>query len=548
MSVSPLAGSLPSRDMLVDVERLVSAYYSCTPDVSDPAGRVSFGTSGHRGSSLSGTFNEGHILAVTQAICDYRVAQGIGGPLFLGMDTHALSEPAMMTALEVLSANGVEVMISDGERWTPTPVVSHAILNWNRLHRDASADGILVTPSHNPPDDGGFKYNPPHGGPAGTSETSWIENRANTLLEEGLQGVRRVTYEAALRSDSVHRYDFMNTYIDELDEVLDLEAVRHSGLRLGVDPLGGAGVHYWHRIAERYGLDLAVLNEQVDPTFRFMSLDYDGKIRMDPSSAWTMKPLVERSDEFDVAFACDTDYDRHGIVCRSSGLMPPNHYLAVMVNYLFRSRDSWGADAMIGRTSVTSAMIDRVAQELGRRVYEVPVGFKWFVDGLRTGSLGFGGEESAGASFLRRDATAWSTDKDGFIAALLSAEMTAKEGKDPAESYRELAARMGEPLYARIAAPATREQKARLKRLSPDDVVRRELAGEPVLSMMTTARGNGEPLGGLKIETRNGWFAARPSGTENVYKIYAESFKGPQHLACLQAEAREMVDAALAEV
>jgi len=545
MSVSPHAGKLPDDCMLVNVAHLVTAYFAMKPDPSVSNQRVSFGTSGHRGSSFSCSFNEAHVLAIAQAICDYRSMKGIDGPLFLGMDTHALSEPAMTSALEVLAANGVDVMISADEPWTPTPVVSHAILGWNRSRSRGLSDGILITPSHNPPEDGGFKYNPPHGGPAGADETSWIEKRANLLLETKLADVRRVSYASALGAATTHRYDYMEPYIGSLGEIIDLEAVSRSGLRLGVDPLGGAGVHYWKAIQERYSIDLTVLNETVDPTFRFMSVDRDGKIRMDPSSSWAMQPLVNRKDEFDIAFACDTDYDRHGIVTRGRGLMQPNHFLSAAVSYLFQHRELWGGGVGIGKTVVTSSMINRVAEKLGRDVYEVPVGFKWFVDGLLAGTLGFAGEESAGASFLRRNGSVWSTDKDGFIAALLSAEMTAITGRDPSELYRDLTNDLGEPHYARIDAPASAEEKVRLKQLSASDIGQKELAGETILHMMTDAPGNGQPIGGLKIETRNGWFAARPSGTEDVYKIYAESFLGPQHLARLQEEARDIVAAAL---
>ncbi|ACF45945.1 phosphoglucomutase, alpha-D-glucose phosphate-specific [Prosthecochloris aestuarii DSM 271] len=545
MSVSPHAGKLPDDCMLVNVAHLVTAYFAMKPDPSVSNQRVSFGTSGHRGSSFSCSFNEAHVLAIAQAICDYRSMKGIDGPLFLGMDTHALSEPAMTSALEVLAANGVDVMISADEPWTPTPVVSHAILGWNRSRSRGLSDGILITPSHNPPEDGGFKYNPPHGGPAGADETSWIEKRANLILETKLADVRRVSYASALGAATTHRYDYMEPYIGSLGEIIDLEAVSRSGLRLGVDPLGGAGVHYWKAIQERYSIDLTVLNETVDPTFRFMSVDRDGKIRMDPSSSWAMQPLVNRKDEFDIAFACDTDYDRHGIVTRGRGLMQPNHFLSAAVSYLFEHRELWGGGVGIGKTVVTSSMINRVAEKLGRDVYEVPVGFKWFVDGLLAGTLGFAGEESAGASFLRRDGSVWSTDKDGFIAALLSAEMTAITGRDPSELYRDLTNDLGEPHYARIDAPASAEEKVRLKQLSASDIGQKELAGETILHMMTDAPGNGQPIGGLKIETRNGWFAARPSGTEDVYKIYAESFLGPQHLARLQEEARDIVAAAL---
>lgn len=548
MNVSPLAGKLPPEELLVNVQRLVTCYYTFEPDPEQPSQQVSFGTSGHRGSSLQAAFNEWHILAVVQAICDYRSMQGTTGPLFLGMDTHALSEPAMATALEVLAANGVDVMIDAGGGYTPTPAVSHAILSHNRGRSTGAADGILLTPSHNPPEDGGIKYNPPHGGPAGSRETSWIESRANELLRDRLDGVRRIGYAQALRAQKTHRYDFMGSYVDELHKVVDLDAVRDAGLKLGVDPLGGAGIAYWGRIADHYGLDLTVVNTSVDPTFRFMSVDRDGKIRMDPSSSWTMQPLLARREEFDVAFACDTDYDRHGIVTSASGLLNPNHYLAVAAYYLFTHRDGWPRDAALGKTVVSSRMLDRVAGKIGRKVVEVPVGFKWFVDGLLDGTLGFAGEESAGASFLDRSGQAWSTDKDGMIAALLAAEMTAVTGKDPGELYGDLARELGEPLYARIDAPASPAQKKRLKELAPEDVQQKELAGEPITAIVTEASGNRARLGGLKIETPNAWFAARPSGTEDIYKIYAESFLGAEHLASIQSEAAALVGKVLDQV
>ena len=543
--ISPLAGKLPPETMLVDVPRLVTAYFSDFPDPSVPEQRVSFGTSGHRGSSLRRSFNERHILAMTQAICSYRRKEDIGGPLFLGIDTHALSEPASATTLEVLAANGVEVMIAGEERYTPTPVVSHAVLSWNRDGRRGRADGILVTPSHNPPEDGGFKYNPPHGGPAGSEATAWIERQANELLAGKLAGVKRVPLETALRASTTHRHDYVGSYVDDLDAVLDMGVIGKAGIALGVDPLGGAGVHYWGRIAERYGLDLTVLNETVDPTFRFMSVDRDGRIRMDPSSSYTMQPLLSRKDDFDIAFACDTDYDRHGVVTRGSGLLPPNHYLSACIAYLFANRPLWGPSAAVGKTVVSSSMIDRVARKLGREVREVPVGFKWFVDGLLDSSIGFAGEESAGASFLRKDGSVWTTDKDGFIAALLSAEMTAATGRDPGEIYRDLARELGEPVYGRIDAPATSSEKSRLKKLSPEDVHVGELAGEKIEYILTRAPGNGEPIGGLKAVTENGWFAARPSGTESVYKIYAESFLGSGHLDRILDEAQAIVRDAL---
>ena len=544
-SVSPLAGKLPPPESLVNVPLLVTAYFSDIPDPSVPQQRVSFGTSGHRGSSLRCSFNERHILAIAQAICNYRSREGIDGPLFLGIDTHALSEPAFATTLEVLAANGVSVMIAGKERYTPTPVVSHAVLSWNHGRRTGLADGILVTPSHNPPEDGGFKYNPPHGGPAGSVVTSWIENEANALLERSLQGVKRITLERAMNAPTTQRYEYLDTYTADLASVLDMEVIRDAGLSLGADPLGGAGVHYWERIAERYGLDLEVIEKTVDPTFRFMSVDRDGKIRMDPSSSFTMQPLLSRRDRFDIAFACDTDHDRHGIVTRGSGLLQPNHYLAVCIDYLFRRRTAWPTDAMVGKTVVSSSMIDRVARRLGRGVREVPVGFKWFVDGLLDSSLGFAGEESAGASFLRKNGSVWTTDKDGFIPALLSAEMTAREGRDPGELYRELTRELGEPVYRRIDAPATPAEKARLKRLDPHSVRLSDLAGERIEHILTSAPGNGEPIGGLKVVTENGWFAARPSGTEDVYKIYAESFLGEEHVGRILEEAGGVVRDAL---
>jgi len=542
MNVSPLAGKLPPEELLVNVQRLVTCYYSLEPDPDEPSQQVSFGTSGHRGSSLHAAFNEQHILVVVQAICEYRSMQGTTGPLFLGMDTHALSEPAMATTLEVLAANGVEVMVDAEGGYTPTPAVSNAILAYNRGRSAGLADGILLTPSHNPPEDGGIKYNPPHGGPAGSRDTGWIESRANELLRTRLAGVKRIGYARALAAPTTHRYDYTGSYVEKLHEVVELGVIRDAGLKLGVDPLGGAGIRYWGRIADHYGLDLTVVNSSLDPTFRFMSVDRDGKIRMDPSSSWTMQPLLVRRGEFDVAFACDTDYDRHGIVTSASGLLNPNHYLAVAAYYLFSHREGWSQGAAVGKTVVTSRMLDRVAGKLGRRVVEVPVGFKWFVDGLQDGSLGFSGEESAGASFLDRFGRAWSTDKDGMIAALLAAEMTAVTGKDPGELYDELARELGSPVYARIDAPASAAQKQRLKELSHEDVRQKELAGEPITAVLTEAAGNKASFGGLKIETPNAWFAARPSGTEDIYKIYAESFLGAEHLACIQTEATALVD------
>ncbi len=547
MPDSPLAGTLPSPDLLVDVPRLVTTYFTQRPDPSDPVQRVAFGTSGHRGSALSGSFNEDHILAITQAICVYRKSRGIDGPLYLGFDTHALSWPAFVTALEVLAANGITVRIADHDEYTPTPVISHAILTFNRGRTTGLSDGIVITPSHNPPKDGGFKYNPPHGGPAGSDVTGEIEKLANLLLEKGLSGVSRIPFDRALQSSTVHRYDFVTPYVTDLSNILDMKTLSGSGIRMGVNPLGGAGVHYWSRIAEHYRLDLTVVDPIVDPTFRFMTLDRDGQIRMDPSSPSAMKGFLKTAGNFDIAFACDTDHDRHGIVTHSSGLLPPNHYLSVMIDYLFRTRSAWKPEVRVGKTLVSSGMIDRVARSLGRNVQEVPVGFKWFVDGLLSGDLGFAGEESAGASFLRQDGTVWTTDKDAIIPALLSGEMMAREGRDPGESYKALTARFGDPVYDRIEAPVTPEEKERLKNLSPGDVKTRELAGEPVREILTRAPGNDAPVGGIKVATDNGWFAARPSGTENVYKIYGESFRGREHLETLLSEARAMVARALAE-
>lgn len=546
MNVSPYAGETAHPSMLVDVPRLITAYYTLVPDPAVPGQRVAFGTSGHRGSALERAFNEWHILAITQAICLYRAQQGTNGPLFLGMDTHALSVPAMASALEVLAANGVEVMIAEQDEYTPTPVVSHAILNYNRRRNTGLADGIVITPSHNPPQDGGFKYNPPNGGPAETGVTGWIQDRANQFLGTGLAGIARVPYEKALGAPTTHRYDFLGVYIHDLDQVIDLEAVRGSGVTLGVDPLGGAGVHYWEPIAERYGLDLKVVSDEVDPTFRFMTVDGDGQIRMDPSSPYAMRKLIGLKDRFQVAFACDTDHDRHGIVTREQGLLPPNHYLAVAIFYLFQHRPAWGSDAAVGKTVVSSQMIDRVAAGLGHPLYEVPVGFKWFVDGLLDGSLGFGGEESAGASFLRRNGGVWTTDKDGIVACLLAAEITARTGRDPGEVYRELTREFGESSYQRVEAPASPEQKAALARLSPQQVRSSQLAGEKIRTILTQAPANGAPIGGLKVVADSGWFAARPSGTENVYRIYAESFRGEDHLRRIQEEAQAIVGEAVA--
>jgi phosphoglucomutase len=547
--ISPLVGQPATAAMLVDVPRLVSAYYTEVPDPSVPAQRVAFGTSGHRGSAFKVTFNEGHVLAISQAICDYRGRQGIGGPLFLGIDTHALSVPAYASALEVLAANGVQVMLAPRDEYTPTPVISHAVLTYNRgrVSADAGrADGIVITPSHNPPDNGGFKYNPPNGGPADTEVTGWIEARANGFLESDLRGVKRIPLNRALNAATTHRHDYLNAYIGDLDQVIDLEVIRGAAIRMGVDPLGGAGVHYWGPLAERYGLDLTVVNEVVDPTFRFMTLDWDGQIRMDPSSSYAMQRLIGLKDRFDVAFACDTDHDRHGIVTKSAGLLPPNHYLSAAIFYLFQHRPKWRKDAAVGKTVVSSSMIDRVAAKLSRKLYEVPVGFKWFVDGLLDGSLGFGGEESAGASFTRRDGSVWTTDKDGIVPALLAAEMTARTGRNPGEIYRDLTRDFGDPLYDRVEAPATSDQKKRLAQLSPQQVQSTELAGETVQAILTCAPGNDAPIGGLKVTAEGGWFAARPSGTEDIYKIYAESFHGADHLHRILQEAQAMVDAALA--
>jgi len=542
----PLAGQPVPASQLANIPRLVAAYYADSPDVGVAEQRVAFGTSGHRGSSLRRSFNEAHILAVTQAIAEYRSVQGIDGPLFLGADTHALSEPARVTALEVLAANGVTVMIDAADGYTPTPAVSRAILAYNHARISGLADGIVITPSHNPPEDGGFKYNPPHGGPADVDATGWVEQRANELLAAGLVGVRRIPYPRARAASTTQRYDFLGEYVAGLDRVVDMEAIRASGLKLAVDPLGGAGVAYWAPIADRYGLDLTILNDAVDPTFRFMRLDWDGKIRMDCSSPYAMAGLIALKERFDVAFANDTDHDRHGIVTRGAGLMNPNHYLAVAIEYLFAHRPGWRPEAGIGKTLVSSSMIDRVAKALGRRLDEVPVGFKWFVPGLLDGSLGFGGEESAGASFLAKDGSAWSTDKDGLIMDLLAAEIAAVTGRDPGERYRALTERFGDPVYERVDAPATPAQKAVLKKLSPRQVHATELAGEPIEAVLSTAPGNGAPIGGIKVVTASGWFAARPSGTEDVYKIYGESFRGVDHLRRIQDEARQLVADALA--
>jgi phosphoglucomutase len=539
MPLHPLAGQPAPASLLVDVPKLITAYYSQKPDVAVSSQKVSFGTSGHRGSALHSSFNEDHILAITQAICEYRSQNGIDGPLFLAKDTHALSEPAFASALEVLAAHNVEVRIDQDLGYTPTPALSHAILVYNRGRADGLADGIVITPSHNPPEDGGFKYNPPHGGPADTNVTKWIQDRANAILASAFGDVLRCPYRKALAG--ARRHDYLATYVGDLASVLDMDAIRGARLSLGADPLGGAGIAYWGRIAETYGLNMTVAHDHVDPTFRFMSVDWDGKIRMDCSSPYAMASLIALKDKFDVAFACDTDHDRHGVVTRSAGLLNPNHYLAVAISYLYRHRPGWRVDAGVGKTMVSSSIIDRVVTDLGRQLVEVPVGFKWFVDGLLSGGLGFGGEESAGASFLRRNGGVWATDKDGLILALLAAEMMARTGKDPGELYRGLTEQFGAPAYERIDAPASPEQKAILQNLSPERVKTRELAGDPIQQMLTAAPGNHAPLGGLKVVTARGWFAARPSGTENVYKIYAESFAGEDHLHRIQQEAQELI-------
>jgi phosphoglucomutase len=544
--INPLAGKPAPAASLVDIPRLITAYYSERPDPGVAAQRVAFGTSGHRGCSFELGFNEFHVLAISQAICEHRVRHSIDGPLFIGFDTHALSAPAFASALEVLAANGVEVMISARDEYTPTPALSHAILTYNRGRETGLADGIVITPSHNPPDSGGFKYNPPNGGPADTDVTKWIESRANDLLRSGAGAINRVGFAAARRAATTHTHDYLESYVGDLGAILDMDAIRGSSVRMGVDPLGGAGVHYWGRIAELYRLDLTVVNEGVDPTFRFMTLDWDGKIRMDPSSSYAMQRLIGLKDRFDIAFACDTDHDRHGIVTAGSGLMPPNHYLAVAIDYLFRHRTRWRADAAVGKTAVSSAMIDRVSHRLGRTLYEVPVGFKWFVSGLMDGSLGFGGEESAGASFSRLDGSVWTTDKDGLAPALLSAEITARTGRDPGDAYRTMTQELGAVYANRVDAAANAEQKKKLGKLDRQQVRITELAGDPIDQILTHAPGNNAPIGGVKVTSRGGWFAARPSGTEDIYKIYAESFHDAAHLERLIAEAQRIVDAALA--
>ena len=544
--ISPLAGQPAPRSLLVDVPRLVTAYYTGVPDPSVPSQRVAFGTSGHRGSSFDLSFNEQHVLAITQAICAYRQSQHIDGPLFLGIDTHALSQPACASALAVLAANGVDVMLALGDEYTPTPAISHAILAHNRGRSSGLADGIVITPSHNPPDSGGFKYNPPKGGPAGADITTGIEAAANRHLEAGLRGVKRVPHTHALHASTTHRHDFLTNYVADLGSVIDFDAIRDAKIRIGVDPLGGAGVHYWARIAEQYRIDLTVVSDVVDPTFGFMTVDWDGQIRMDPSSPCAMRRLQSMKDRFDIAFACDTDHDRHGIVTPTAGLMPPNHYLAVAIDYLFKHRNGWNAQAAVGKTVVSTSLIDRVAARLGRALYEVPVGFKWFSAGLLDGSLGFGGEESAGASFLRRDGTVWTTDKDGLVPALLAAEITARCGRDPAALFAKLVQALGEPVAARVDAPATAAQKRQLAALAPSAIPTRELAGEPITAVLDHAPSNGAPIGGIKVTSKNGWFAARPSGTEDLYKIYAESFKGEEHLQRILQEAQAIVDRAIA--
>ena len=544
MSPHPQAGQPADPASLVNVPRLMTAYYTLQPEAAEATQGVAFGTSGHRGSPLTCSFNEAHILAITQAICEHRVSAGIDGPLFLGIDTHAVSEAAFATALEVLAANEVSVYVDDRDGYTPTPVLSHAILGYNRGRTSGLADGVVITPSHNPPEDGGFKYNPPAGGPADSKVTGWVQDRANQLIADGLKAVKRIPYARARRASTTHAYDFLGSYVGDLESVVDLEAIRSADVTLAVDPLGGAGVHYWGAIAERWKLPLTVLSDTVDPTFGFMTRDWDGKIRMDCSSPHAMQPLIGLKEKYDVAWACDTDHDRHGIVTRSVGLLNPNHYLAAAISYLYAHREGWPKTAAVGKTIVSSSMIDRVCSRLDRRLLEVPVGFKWFVDGLLEGSIGFGGEESAGASFLRRDGSVWTTDKDGIILGLLAAEMTARLRRDPGEQYQRLTQELGASVYQRIDAPASPQEKAVLKKLSPESVTATELAGEPISAKLTSAPGNDAPIGGLKVVAESGWFAARPSGTENVYKLYAESFQGPEHLKRIQEEAQAVIQAA----
>ena len=544
--ISPLAGKPAPASILVDVPKLLDAYVDLRPDPKVPAQRVAFGTSGHRGIAFERSFNEWHVLAISQAICEYRNGKGFDGPLFIGIDTHAVSQPALESALEVLAANGVETMIASGGEFTPTPAVSHAILTYNASRKTGLADGIVITPSHNPPDNGGFKYNPPNGGPADTDITGWVQDRANALLEGGIKDVRRMPIAQARRSATTHEHDFLNAYVSDLGNMIDFDAIRGAKVHMGVDPLGGAGVHYWAPIAERYQLDLTVVSEEVDPTFRFMTVDWDGKIRMDPSSSYAMQRLIALKDQYDVAFACDTDHDRHGIVTKSSGLMVPNYYLSVLIDYLFQNRPQWSKTAAVGKTVVSTSMIDRVSKRLGRKLYEVPVGFKWFVDGLFDGSLGFGGEESAGAAFLRHDGSVWTTDKDGLVPALLSAEITAKRGRDPGELYRDLVHDLGEPFADRVEAPANAAQRAKLGKLAASDLKITELAGEKIEQILDHAPGNGAAIGGVKVILADGWFAARPSGTEDIYKIYAESFRSKDQLEKILGEAQAIVDRTIA--
>jgi phosphoglucomutase len=545
MILDAQAGQPAQQNILTDISKLIASYYSISPDPTVAAQRVAFGTSGHRGSSFDGSFNENHILAITQAICFYRKQNNIDGPLYLGFDTHALSAPAFVTTMEVLAANAVEVMIAEKDEYTPTPVISHAILKYNDGRKTGFADGIVITPSHNPPEDGGFKYNPPNGGPAGTAITNWIESKANELLENNLQQVKRISFDKALHSSTTHFHDYLNTYVNDLGNIIDMNIIRDSKIKMGVDPLGGAGVHYWESIADRYKLNLTVVNKIVDPTFSFMTVDSDGRIRMDPSSSYAMQRLIEMKDHFDISFACDTDHDRHGIVTKSSGLLNPNHYLSVAVFYLLQHRPAWSDKMAIGKTIVTTQMIDRITKKSGRQLYDVPVGFKWFVDGLMDSSLCFGGEESAGATFSRLDGKVWTTDKDGFVPALLSAEITAKLGRDPGILYEELTKKFGESFYDRVEAKATLDEKEKLKKLSAAQIKSTDLAGEKIKQILTHAPANDAAIGGVKVVTENGWFAARPSGTENIYKIYAESFLGNDHLKQIIDEAQDLVDAAL---